>query len=97
MSVEISSDFLLPNLFGGEISPGWKKFFGFLGLVVLIAVGIIIYHFSVVTSIEKNLTNTIIYSQLITQMPPQLPTQPPTQSPTGMSTRMPSTSPPTTR
>ncbi len=96
MSVEISSDFLLPNLFGGVVD--WplvgKTTLGFFALVALIVVCIVIYHYIVIAPIEKNLTNTIIYSQLITQTPP---TQPPTQSPTGMSTRMPSTSPPTTR
>ena len=94
MSVEISSDFLLPNLFGGEIPLWLQKTLGFFALVALIVVCIVIYHFIVVAPIEKNLTNTIIYSQLITQMPPIQPT---TQPPTGMSTRMPSTSPPTTR
>jgi hypothetical protein len=97
MSVEISSDFLLPNLFGGVDWPSVGKTLGkIFGIIVLVAVGIIIYHFSVVTSIEKNLTTTIIYSQMQPQ-PPQPPTQPPTQMPTGMSTRMPNTTPPTTR
>ena len=49
----ISSDFFLPNLYGGDVG---KTFFGIFGILLCVAVIVIIYHFVYVVKYETQFT-----------------------------------------